>query len=61
MTEESKYKSQIKHLNEKYVRFPLNLKPDILESFKEACAYNGTTPTTQIKKFIEEYVKNNRK
>ena len=60
MPEESKYKSQIKHLKEKYVRFPLNLKPEVLDAFKAACAANGTTPTTEIKRFIAQYVENQK-
>lgn len=53
--EESKYKSQMKNLRKNYVRFPLDLKPEVLEAFKTACAANGTTPTTEIKRFIAEY------
>lgn len=52
---ESKYAQQIKSLRKNYVRFPLDLKPDVLERFRRACANNGTTPTTEIKKFITEY------
>ncbi len=52
---ESKYKTQIKNLRKNYVRFPLDLKPDVLNAFKAKCAANGTTPTTEIKRFIKEY------
>lgn len=55
METESKYKSQIKNLRKNYVRFPLDLKPDVLEEFKRICSENGTTPTTEIKRFIAEY------
>ncbi|MGI6497839.1 MAG: hypothetical protein ACOX0U_03240 [Oscillospiraceae bacterium] len=55
MEKKSKYRSQIKNLRKNYVRFPLDLKPDVLNTFKEACAANGTTPTTEIKKFIAAY------
>lgn len=54
---ESKYQPQIKNLRKNYVRFPLDLKPDVLEAFKKACAANHTTPTTEIKKFINQYIK----
>lgn len=54
---ESKYKTQIKNLRKNYVRFPLDLKPDALEAFRAACAANGTTPTTEIKKFIADYTR----
>jgi len=53
---ESKYQSQIKNLREKYVRFPLDLKPDVLEAFKAKCQERGTTPTAAIKKFIADYI-----
>lgn len=56
---ESKYVSQMKNLRKNYVRFPLDLKPDILDAFRDACAANGTTATTEIKKFINEYIKTN--
>ncbi|MEL4861581.1 hypothetical protein AAEU42_10080 [Pseudoflavonifractor phocaeensis] len=55
MLEESKYKSQMKNLRKNYVRFPLDLKPEVLDGFKAACSANGTTPTTEIKKFIARY------
>lgn len=53
---ESKYASQIKNLRKNYIRFPLDLKPEILEAFKAKCKENGTTPTTEIKKFINSYI-----
>lgn len=52
----SKYESQQKNLRKNYVRFPLDLKPDILAAFRQACKANGTTPTTEIKKFISQYI-----
>ena len=55
MAEKSKYAQQIKSLRKNYVRFPLDLKPDVLERFRRVCAANGTTPTTEIKKFIAQY------
>lgn len=54
----TKYESQIRNLRRNYVRFPLDLKPDVLDAFRAACAANGTTPTTEIKKFIAWYVEN---
>lgn len=56
----SKYQSQIKNLRKNYVRFPLDLKPDMLEAFRSACAASGTTPTTEIKKFIAAYIAEHR-
>ena len=52
---ESKYSAQVKHLRTHYTRFTLDLCPDVLEAFKVACKNNGTTPTTEIKKFIASY------
>ena len=57
--EKKKYESQIRTLRKNYVRFPLDLKPEVLAAFKAACAANGTTPTTEIKKFISRYVEEN--
>lgn len=50
-----KYAAQQKYNRKTYVRFPLDLKPDVLEQFKHICATQGTTPTTEIKRFIAEY------
>lgn len=58
--EDSKYKAQQKHLREKYVRFSLDLKPDILKAFRNACELQGTKPTTEIKKFINQYIEQNK-
>lgn len=49
------YSAQKKHIRTHYARFPLDLRPEVLEEFKKACADNGTTPTTEIKKFIAAY------
>lgn len=54
---ESKYARQAAYNRKHYVRFPLDLKPEVLEVFKEKCAANNTTPTTEIKRFIAEYCK----
>ena len=54
---DSKYSAQIKNLRRTYVRFPLDLKPEVLEAFKAKCAELGTTPTTEIKKFINDFIK----
>lgn len=52
---EKDYTAQKKHIRTHYTRFPLDLRPDVLEEFKRACEKNGTTPTTEIKKFIAAY------
>lgn len=56
MSEDKKYTSQQKHLRSKYVRFPLDLKPDVLDAFKAKCESLGTTPTTELKKFINQFI-----
>lgn len=53
---DSKYKAQMKYNRTHYVRFPIDFKPDILAEFKAKCKANGTTPTTEIKKFVSEYI-----
>lgn len=53
---EPKYKRQAEYNRRTYVRFPLDLKPDVLEAFRSACAANGTTATTEIKRFINQYI-----
>lgn len=55
MEEKSKYAQQIKSLRKNYVRFPLDLKPDVLEEFRRVCTENSTNPTAEIKKFIAAY------
>ena len=50
------YSAQEKHIRKHYARFPLDLRPEVLEEFKKVCKENGTTPTTEIKKFIAEYI-----
>ncbi len=57
---ESKYARQAAYNRKTYVRFPLDLKPDVLEAFRAACAANGTTATTEIKKFIAEYIEQSK-
>lgn len=52
----SAYAAQIRHNRKTYVRFPLDLPPDTLQAFKQACHDAGTTPTTEIKKFIAQYL-----
>lgn len=52
---ESKYKTQIKNLRKNYVRLGLDFKPDVLNEFKRLCAENGSTATTEIKRFVAEY------
>ena len=61
MEKEKDYSAQQKHIRTHYVRFPLDLKPDVLEKFRAVCSANGTTATTEIKRFIAEYCEANEK
>lgn len=56
MESRNKYKSQQNYIRKNYVRFPLDLKPETLDLFKKACEKCGTTPTTEIKRFIADFI-----
>ena len=56
MEKVSKSAKQQEYMRKTYVRFPLDLKPDILAAYRAACLKNGTTPTAEIKKFIAAYI-----
>ena len=56
---ENKYKAQIKHLRSNYKRITIDFKIDELERFKEICKINNTTPTRQIKNFVNLYIEKN--
>jgi len=60
MDDKKKYDSQLKHLRSKYVRFSLDFRPDELEEFKQICQDIGTTPTTEIKKFVRTFCEENK-
>lgn len=55
------YAAQQKHIRKNYARFPLDLRPEVLEEFKKACEIKGTTPTTEIKRFIASFCEAARK
>jgi hypothetical protein len=52
----SKYAAQHKHMAENYAQFAFRLRPPELQDFKAKCQRLGTTPTTEIKKFIAEFM-----
>lgn len=52
----SKNKYQIKHLRAKYTQFHIDFKNEELLAFKNKCEQNGTTTTTEIKRFVREYM-----
>jgi len=53
--DKSKYVKQMKHIKATYSRFQFDLKPELLQAFKDKCKENGTTPTTELKRFISAY------
>lgn len=57
MEEKSKYAAQQRYNRKNYVRFPLDLKPDVLEEFRRVCAENGTNPTAEIKNSLLDTAK----
>lgn len=56
-----KYAAQQKYIKNTLAQFKFNLRPDVLEAFKAKCKENGTTPTTEIKKFITAYLEGKTK
>lgn len=58
---EKNYSAQQRHIRAHYARFAIDLRPEMLEEFKSACKANGTTPTTELKKFIAEYCEKSQK
>jgi len=52
----AKYTRQAEYNRKTYVRFPLDLRPEVLEAFRAACQKQGQIPTTEIKKFIQRYI-----
>lgn len=51
-----KYKAQIKHINNNYKRFRIDIKKDDFEKLQKICKMNNTTLTTEIKKFLNYYI-----
>jgi len=50
-----KYTSQKKYIAT-LKQVSLKIKPEIYDAFREKCLLNGTTPTTELRKFINEYI-----
>lgn len=55
----NKYKAQIKYRKNNYKQFNIDFRFDIFDKFVSICKKNNTTPTTEIKKFVEDYIKDN--
>ena len=60
MEKTSKSVRQQAYMRKTYVRFPLDLRPEVLEAYRAACEKNGTSPTAEIKKFIADYIEQNK-
>lgn len=60
MEKTSKSARQQAYMRKTYVRFPLDLRPEVLEAYRSACERNGTSPTAEIKKFIADYIEQNK-
>ena len=57
--ENNKHKAQIKYRKNNYKQFNIDFRFETFNTFAEICQKNNTTPTTEIKKFVEEYIKSN--
>lgn len=51
----SKYRAQMQYNKTHFKRLTVDFKPEILERFKAACYRSGTTPSAEIKKFVQQY------
>ena len=49
---EPKYKRQAEYNRRTYVRFPLDLKPDILAAFRAACAANSNHRDQEVHRLV---------
>lgn len=54
---ENKYKAQIKYRKNNLKQFNIDFRFDTFNTFADICKRNNTTPTTEIKKFVEDYIK----
>lgn len=57
--ENNKYKAQMKYRKNNYKQFNIDFKIDTLDKFMSICKKNNTTPTTEIKKFVDSYIREN--
>lgn len=53
---QSKYASQIKHRKAHYKPLVVDLRPEVLEAFREACHKNNSSMSGEVKRFIAEYL-----
>lgn len=52
---DSKYSRQIKHRKAHYKPLTVDLRPEVLKAFREACYSNNSTMSTEVKRFIAAY------
>lgn len=52
----NKYKAQIKHIQNNYKRFRIDIKNSDFEKLQEICKQKNTTLTTEIKKFLKTFI-----
>lgn len=57
--ENKTHKAQIKHINNNYKRFRIDIRNNDFEILQEICKKNNTTLTTEIKKFLKSFIENN--
>lgn len=57
--ENNKYKAQIKHIQNNYKRFRIDIKKDEFDLLQLICKKNNTTLTAEIKKFLKSYIEKN--
>lgn len=55
----NKYSRQIKYRKNNYRQFNIDFKNEVFDKFVALCKKNNTTPTTEIKRFVDEYINNN--
>lgn len=55
----NKYKAQIKYRKKNYKQFNIDFRFDTFNKFVATCKKNKTKPTTEIKKFVDDYIKKN--
>lgn len=56
-----KYTSQKKYMKENLVKLGIDVKPEIREDFRKACAANNTIPSRVLKEFVNDYIKKYKK
>lgn len=55
-----KYANQKKYMKENLVKLGIDVKPEIRQSFHDACYKNNSNPSRVLKDFVNEYIKNSK-